>query len=261
MTALTLEQLDQLSLAHMVGATASPVTPFQASDLAAYFEWVWLARAGVTLGDVVPTGPMRELATHLRAQETLWTSHAASRAGFIRVTRAVDDVENIAWLSFRTAVARAAQTFGIAKPVAHSIVGALGELEGNIHDHSRRAQSGLIAYLVADTCFELVVLDRGVGVLSSLRESRESDDLIDDDAALFAAVMQHRTRHGVGTAHGTGFLPLFRGLANTNALLRFRSGNALLTLDGADRRGRDIPPRRATRPRGQGLIIATRWPR
>ncbi len=47
------------------------------------------------------------------------------------------------------------------------------------------------------------------------------------------------SRYGKDTSHGNGFRALFRGLANLNGELRFRSGDQAVTIDGIN--PRNIP--------------------
>ena len=48
------------------------------------------------------------------------------------------------------------------------LLGALGELQDNVYEHSGAPHSGLAAYAVSPHAFELVVADAGKGALASL---------------------------------------------------------------------------------------------
>ena len=80
--------------------------------------------------------------------------------------------------------------------------------------------------------FEFVVSDRGVGVLETLRTCPAYSHVADHGKALMLALTDGVSRFGPNTGHGSGFRPIFNGLANLKGLLRFRSGDHALTLDG-----------------------------
>jgi hypothetical protein len=82
--------------------------------------------------------------------------------------------------------------------------------------------------------FEFVVSDGGRGVLASLRSCPDYADLVDHGEALRLTLQDGVSRYGKGTSHGKGFRPLFKGLANLNGELRFRSGDQALTIDGVN---------------------------
>jgi hypothetical protein len=102
--------------------------------------------------------------------------------------------------------------------------------------------------------FEFVVLDRGIGVLSSLRKAPEFSGLADHGTALQLAVSDGKSGYGSGTDHGKGFCDLTVGVGNSNALIRFRSGNYLLQLDG--RGPGEIVTRCVQRAGGNGFLVA-----
>jgi hypothetical protein len=134
----------------------------------------------------------------------------------------------------------------LSKRLAEQVAGAVGELEDNVHEHSDAIGSGLVAFQSTSGCLEIVVLDRGVGVLASLRRSADYQHLESYEAALSAAVKAGATRYGRDTGRGTGFNRLFSGLADANSLLRFRSGDAVLELNGLSDKSRipsNIAPR------------------
>lgn len=122
-----------------------------------------------------------------------------------------------------------AANFSTAAPL---LVAALGELIGNISDHSEAAATGFVAFSADDRLFEFVVADQGIGVLESLRKSPEHMTLSDQGAALSAMIQSDVSRFGSGTGHGNGFRPIFERLADMQGYLRFRSGDYALTLDG-----------------------------
>lgn len=122
-----------------------------------------------------------------------------------------------------------AGNFGKAAPL---LVASLGELIGNIEDHSEAVGTGLAVFSLHNRSFEFVVADQGIGALNSLRKCSEHSDLGDHGAALGAMIETGVSRFGAGTGHGNGFRPIFEKLADMRGLLRFRSGGYALTLDG-----------------------------
>ena len=71
------------------------------------------------------------------------------------------------------------------------------------------------------------------GVLATLREAKEFEDLADHGRAMHLALQDNISRHGRDLNHGNGFRDLFLGLAELNADVRFRSGDHALTISGA----------------------------
>ncbi|HJP67484.1 MAG TPA: hypothetical protein VJ846_01185 [Sphingomicrobium sp.] len=130
-------------------------------------------------------------------------------------------------------------SFGNAAPL---LVAAMGELIGNVIDHSQAEESGVAIFSARAGLFEFVVADRGIGVLRSLRQCPNYRTVADEGAALAAMVETGVSRHGPNGGHGNGFRPIFERLADMTGQLRFRSGNYALSLDGqfGDRIGRQL---------------------
>jgi hypothetical protein len=112
------------------------------------------------------------------------------------------------------------------------MVAALGEFRSNIMEHSTAAATGILAYRSTPGMFEFVSSDRGMGLLATLREAPEYTTLSDDGEALRLALTDGASRFGFQQGRGYGFRPLFTGLANRKAALRFRTGSGALTIDG-----------------------------
>jgi hypothetical protein len=126
----------------------------------------------------------------------------------------------------------AAEAAGLVKPVAQSLAAAMRELESNVHEHSGRTASGILAFQSRSSLFEFVAADSGVGVLDTLREDKEFADLTDHGLAMHTALQDNVSRYGRASSHGNGFRDLFLGLAHLNADLRFRSGDHALLISG-----------------------------
>jgi hypothetical protein len=112
------------------------------------------------------------------------------------------------------------------------MVAAIREMEDNVREHSGAVETGYVAFHSAPGTFEFVVADHGVGVLATLRGAPEYKNLTDHGEALRLTLQEGASRYGFGEGRGYGFRPLFTGLANRQAALRFRSGEASLTIDG-----------------------------
>jgi len=252
---LTLDRLDSISL-DLLGGRQPDTQDLIATELIPFMEWTWLRAAGHRLAAPDVASSLFRLRAALRTNAEVWGSEMPGTAGFIRVRRKHVDLDYTNWIWFRRRFEAAMETGGFSVALAKQITGAMGELEDNIHWHSELARSGLLAFLANDKCFEFVVLDRGIGVLASLRHAEEFHSLGDDGAALEIAVSEGQSRFGEGSRRGYGFHDLFLGLANNKSHIRFRSGDHLLQLDGAS--GGKMTAKRAQRARGRGFLIGVR---
>lgn len=123
-----------------------------------------------------------------------------------------------------------AKSKGLNAHVIASLMGAMGEIQDNVYEHSGAPQTGLVAYAVTPNSFEFVVADRGVGVLQTLRQNPRYADIPDAGAALEEVIKDGVSRFPSETGRGQGFNQLFRALVGQNAELRFRSGDHALTM-------------------------------
>jgi anti-sigma regulatory factor (Ser/Thr protein kinase) len=160
-----------------------------------------------------------------------WVCPDGRRIGFLR-TRAQRPSDDHELIGFSVAAQQAAVISGFPNPVAQQLAAAIGELHSNIYEHSRASATGLIAFRAGVGEFELVVADRGVGILETLRSCTEYAHLRDHGNALLLALSEGVSRFGSHSGHGFGFRPIFTGLANIKGYLRFRSGDHALILDG-----------------------------
>lgn len=157
----------------------------------------------------------------------------AARQGAFPLTRFAETGDGSdQWALWRSRAEQAAIAVGFAKPLAAAIIGAMGELQDNVFRHSRRPETGLVAFAATQAAFEIVVADAGVGVLASLRESPDYSDVVDAGAALRVAVEDGQSRFGRASGAGFGMGQMFRALANHDGELRFRSGDHALTVRG-----------------------------
>lgn len=93
-----------------------------------------------------------------------------------------------------------------------------------------------------------------MGVLESLRTCTERAGLEGHGDALRLTLTDGVSRHGVNCGRAHGFRPLFIGFANLNGVLRFRSGDHALIIDGSN--PTLMTARTAQKPHLKGLLIS-----
>lgn len=252
---LTIERLDELSALALAGATNRATQKHAAIELSAYMEWYWLQRSGHDFGSLLKHGSFGDFDARLRSRVETWMTARMPARGFLRVRRKRSDVDHLNWSRFRYSLHKSARAAGFSVAWAGQIVGALGELEENIHCHSQAAKTAILAYWFSGADLEIVVLDMGIGVLQSLRMSEEYRHLVDHGTAIRLATQDGTSRFDRGSGHGWGFHDLFAALANSRATIRIRSGDHLLRVEG--RTG--LPASQLhQRAAGQGVLISVR---
>ena len=168
----------------------------------------------------------------LRDSKNIWLD-AVRHRGFLRtVFDPLQVRDDPARTQFLMAARQAAEAVGFASATAQSLAAAIREMESNVHEHSERAPTGIIAFQAQPMDFEFVVGDAGVGILATLREAPEYKHLSDHGRALHTALQEGVSRHGRSGGRGNGFRDLFRGLGDLDADMRFRSGDHALTISG-----------------------------
>lgn len=220
-------------------------------------EWNWLRGAGHDLPTARATGVLAEFQAAIRSRRPVWTNDHMARAGFCKIRRSEQDTDNVDWLAFRVAFRSAAHASGLSKQLSNQLAGVLTEMEENVHLHSGKPRSGLIAFSVSASTFDFAVLDCGRGVLASLRQATEFKNLTDHGQALRTAIQTGSSRYGSGTNHGHGFNGLVTMTSNAHAFVRLRSGDHLLEIDGT------VPLATAQtfqRAAARGFLIAVRVP-
>jgi hypothetical protein len=234
---LTFEVVDDLVGAHARGRlTGAPQVRYAATEVCPLIELMFEASNGRT-GPLLQTGwldstTQMDLRSALASNQNIWLD-GPRRRGFMRTTfNPLVETNDLQRNRFLMAARSAAEAAGLVKPVAQCLAAALRELESNIHEHSRRAASGILAFQSHPSLFEFVAADSGVGVLATLREDEEFADLADHGLAMHAALQDNVSRYGRRSGHGNGFRDLFLGLAHLNADLRFRSGDHALLISG-----------------------------
>lgn len=195
----------------------------------------------------------------LAANRDVWTG--AGGIGFYRTRSAPEDRDEGVWTHFRFKAQLAAESCGFHRQTAKRLVGAIGEIEDNIHEHSGARRSGVVAFQARPAAkdrpaaFAFVVGDAGMGVLDSLRRSPRYTALDGHGEALSLALSDGESRFAhEDPARGTGFRGLFVGLASLRGRLRFTSGDHALAIQGRS------PSRSAARliqkPLGRGFFAS-----
>ena len=183
-----------------------------------------------------------------------WVCSDSNRLGFLKGSTTPPDQST--WTQFGLAAQKAATAVGFSQPLAAQLAAAARELHDNIYEHSGSPKTGLIAFQAHHCQFELVIADRGMGVLQSLKSSREYSSLSHHATALEVILKDGVSRHGAGSERGHGFRPIFVGLANLKGTLRFRSGDHALLIDGTALGS--MPSRLAQKPSLQGFFVSVR---
>jgi hypothetical protein len=139
---------------------------------------------------------------------------------------------DMSWENFCLRARAAAGIAGLADVEARALVGAMMEIEENVHLHSQRAVDGFVGFFSRSGKFEFAVADSGVGVLQSLRSHSDYSNINDSGTALRVALDNGNSRFGIAAKRGTGFNSLFLALAALEGQLRFRSGDYSLNIEG-----------------------------
>jgi hypothetical protein len=245
---LTFTALDGLAFAAMRARLGQgPAKRLAATSLGPLLELLRLSGDGsLPRVDCMPwidLSPLTDFYGAYRRQDQLWISSATRRLGLLRTTERPDE-DSI--LRFCSAAQRAATSARFGKLISRQIAAAVHEMLDNIYLHSKKSETGLAAFHAGSRKFEFVVLDGGIGILRSLKQSAEFTRLTDHGDALQLALTDGCSRYGTNSNHGHGFSPLFVGLSNLNGSLRFRSGDHALLIDGKD--PRNIPWRKSAKP-------------
>ena len=121
--------------------------------------------------------------------------------------------------------------------LALALTKIFAEMADNVAQHSTTVEGvpalGLWGYHVEPRWMSFAVADTGRGILRSLRSAPQYIDLRDASEALDAAVRHHASRRvATDPGHQGSFSTLEKRLAELNGVLRFRSDDARVMLDG-----------------------------
>ena len=136
------------------------------------------------------------------------------------------------WDQWAHRVQNAAVESNFPRALVLGLIGALGELQDNVYEHSGKPNTGLVAYAVSPNAFEFTVADGGMGALASLRMNPAYAHLKTAAEALELAISDRASRFGSDTGRGYGIGTLFKALAHDAGELRFRSGDYAVSIEG-----------------------------
>jgi hypothetical protein len=137
------------------------------------------------------------------------------------------------WDVFEIRFNRSARNVGFTPSVADGVQGALHEMAENAIIHSESPTGILVGYQVTPEAALFTVVDVGIGILASLRTHSAYQHLQVHLEAIRAALHVGVSRFGPDEG-GFGFSQVFKSLAADSGLLRFRSGEGCITMDGTD---------------------------
>jgi hypothetical protein len=229
------DQLDELAFLATVDSKKYPINDYVFANVGTIVEFDWLRAGGLKLPSLDEFKESRrlELFKSLSSSNHLAEFKDDSALScLLRCYWSAAEDEPDEYYYFCQAIQRSAQNAGLPSQNAKELVAAVRELVANVFDHSDAAQSGLVGFSLVGRTLEIVVADKGVGVLSSLRMSAEFSHLRDSGEALDIALVDGASRYGAASGHGGGFRSLFRGLLNLSSELRFRSGDHSLDIKG-----------------------------
>jgi hypothetical protein len=228
-------ELDELAFAAVYSGKAQQLPgEFLAANLGTLIELQWLLNAGLplpSLGELVLSQRVILVEEICSGELISSFENDLTRCRLIRLYWGTEDDPDD-WYGFCSSLQNAAGLAGLPPKNAQELVAATRELVSNVFEHSDASSSGLAGFCVNGSGLEIVVADRGIGVLESLRSAPEFSSLRDSGEALETALTDGNSRFGRGSGNGGGFRNLFRGLFNLSSALRFRSGDHALTIDG-----------------------------
>ncbi|MGO4565885.1 ATP-binding protein [Rhizobium sp. 2YAF20] len=256
--ALDFAALDDLAFAAARGRlNGRPLPIMIAREIGPILELAQLSDGGLlpapSVSPFLSLNGLSPMVQALCTGNTQWICPQSRMIGFLRSATSFPQDETI-WTAFGLATQQAATAAGFPRKIAAQLTAALGELHSNVYEHSKASDTGVVAFHAQPGRFELVVSDRGIGVLESLRGSPDYADLSDHGEALRLTLTDGVSRFGINSGRGLGFRPLFIGLANLNGALRFRSGDHALVIDG---RGPSlVTARTAQKPAIRGFLVS-----
>ena len=160
--------------------------------------------------------------------------HGVRNLEFYRL-RERSDQTRPAYQLFQERLVRSLKAGEFPGKFASALAGVLVEMTDNVVQHSLAEPGeyqGLAGYQVEHGYVALAVTDVGQGILGSLSRAPAWSHLKTADQALRAAVCEHASSRP-DQPEGEGFRTVFKSLAERNCRMRFRSGDAVLTIEDA----------------------------
>lgn len=136
-----------------------------------------------------------------------------------------------AWEDFMVRFVQSAVEAGFSRVIADGICATLHEMGENAPLHAASPVGAVAGYHVTPGVATFSVVDVGVGVLASLQRCPDYAGLRHHGDALRAVLRDRASRFGRGRG-GNGFRQLFKSLADQRGELRFRTGEARVTMSG-----------------------------
>jgi hypothetical protein len=143
--------------------------------------------------------------------------------------------ESNEWHEFLDRFRRSLVNGKFGASLSRALVHAFAEMADNVPQHSGRDRQnpacGVAAYHVEDSYMTFSIADVGRGVLASLHTKPTLSDIASDSDALRTAILGYASCRP-NRVKGDGFKTVLDSLSDINGNLRFRSGNACLTISG-----------------------------
>ena len=137
------------------------------------------------------------------------------------------------WTEFSSRFVLSSTKIGFVRKQSLGISVAMQEMADNAVIHSESSTGILVGYQAVENYVACVIADMGIGVLASLRTNERYQHLATHADAIKTALKPGESRYGFGKG-GTGFATVFKYAAEARGTLRFRSGEASVSLDGQD---------------------------
>jgi len=220
--------LDDLAIAIARGRiSANTLPPIKASKLGPLAECLflssrWSCQNLRSLG-WLEKGQFSSLVKDTQASKTS-AQRTAVPTGWICADQIFDTRH---YHRFRMSVGSALNSRAFGDRVKHGVIAMLQEFRTNVHQHANGSDGCLAAFHANASSFEVLVADRGRGVVQSLKDNPEYADLDHAGKALRLAITDGVSRH-TDPRRGRGFNELFLGLANRFSHIRLRSGDHAL---------------------------------
>lgn len=249
--------LDDLAIAIARGRiSANTLPPIRASRLGPLAECLFLSSRwscqNLRSLNWLQKGQFSSLIADAQASKTS-AQRTAVPTGWICADQIFDTT---LYNRFRMSVGSALNSRAFGDRIKNGVIAMLQEFRTNVHQHANGSDGCLAAFHANTTSFEVLVADRGRGVVQSLKENPEYADLDHAGEALRLAITDGVSRH-TDPRRGRGFNELFLGLANRVSHIRLRSGDHALEVIRQDNQ----PPIESisVKPEIPGLFVYARF--
>lgn len=242
---LTVDLLEDILLALQLNRPIQPaIASLNATTLPAIIQYKCLAW---TLNIDLPPLPQEivdsdigkafcSIESLLQSGQELRPTHIPtidSRSVEFTALTAKADLETQSWQLFEARFNRSAQQSGFSHSIADLLQGALYEMAENALLHSNTRSPVTVGYRALDGFAQFCVADTGIGILASLCSSPDYAWLQRHNKAIRKALQDGVSRFGTQRG-GMGFREVFKAVASQWGLLRFRSGEGCIVIDGTD---------------------------